>query len=76
MAINDAEMKQNEFISIAGALNNYFPRDEKYIEANISLLNNAKKCYERRGKNIEGFKKEIFTLVSDGEFEKRTSKNQ
>ena len=75
MAINDAEMKQNEFISIAGALNNYFPRDEKYIEANISLLNNAK-CYERREKIIEGFKKEIFPLVSDGEFEKRTSKNQ
>ena len=29
MTINDAEMRQNEFNSIVGALNNYIPRAKK-----------------------------------------------
>ena len=42
MTINDAEIRQNEFNSIIGALNNYFPKDQKYKEAKNSLLNNVK----------------------------------
>ena len=37
MTINDAEMKQNKFNSIRVALNNYSPKDKKYIEAKNSL---------------------------------------
>ena len=75
MTINDAEMKQNEFNSIIDALNNYFSRTQKYIEAKNSLLNNAKNFYKGREKIIEGFKQGIFLLKSDGEFEQQqTSK--
>ena len=34
MTINDAEMKQNQFNAIRVALNNYSPKDKKYIKAN------------------------------------------
>ena len=66
MAINDAEMTQNEFISIIDALNDYIPKSQKYNEAKNSLLNNARSFYEGREKIIEGFKKGIFTK-SDGD---------
>ena len=36
-------MKQNKFNSIRFALNTYFPKDKKHIEAKNSLINNAKK---------------------------------
>ena len=74
MAINDAEMIQNEFNSIVGALNNYIPKAQKYIEAKNSLLNNVKNFYKGREKIIKGFKEGIFLLKSDGEFEQQTSK--
>ena len=77
MTINDAEMRQNEFNSITGALNNFFPKDQKYKKAKNSLLNNVNNFYEGRKKIIEGFKKEICPLKSDNndEFEQQqTSK--
>ena len=39
MTINDAEMKQNNFNTKRVALNNYFPKVFKYIEAKNSLIN-------------------------------------
>ena len=64
MAINDAEIRQNEFDSIVW-LNKYISRAKKYIEEKNSLLNNVKNFYEGREKIIEGFKKGIFLLKSD-----------
>ena len=64
MTINDAEMRQNEFNSIADALNNYIRRIQKYNEAKNSLLNNVKNFYKGREKIIKGFKKGIFLLKS------------
>ena len=77
MTINDTEIRQNEFNSIRHTLNNYTPKDEKYIEARNSLINNAKNFYEGRETIIEDFKEGIFLLKSaDNEFGKRqTSKN-
>ena len=60
MTINDAKMKQNEFNSIIGNLNNYSPKTEKYIEAKKSLLNNVRNFYKGREKIIEDFKEGIF----------------
>ena len=68
-------MKQDEFNSILDALNNYYPKTQKYIETKNSLLNNAKNFYKGREKVIEGFKERIFPLKSDDEFEQwQTSK--
>ena len=64
-------MKQNEFSLILDALNNYFPKNKKYIQAKNSLLNNAKNFYKGREKIIEGFKEGILLLKSDGEFEQQ-----
>ena len=66
-------MKQNEFNSIVGNLNNYSPKAQKYIEAKNSLLNNVKNFYKRREKIIEDFKEGIFLLKSDDE-QQQTSK--
>ena len=60
MAINDAEMIQNEFNSIVGALNNYIPKAQKYIEAKNSLLNNVKTFYKGREKLLKDLNKEYF----------------
>ena len=73
MTINDAKMKQNEFNSIIGNLNNYSPKTEKYIEAKKSLLNNVRNFYKGREKIIEDFKEGIFLLKSDDE-QQQTSK--
>ena len=74
MTMNDAEMKQKKFNTIRAALNNYFPKVSKYIEAKNSLIDNAKNFYERRENIIEGFKEGIFPIKPDDEFEQQTSK--
>ena len=75
MTTNDAEMKQNKFNLKVDALNNYFPKVQKYIEAKNSLINNVKNFYEGRKKIIEGFKNKIFPIKSDDETEEQqTSK--
>ena len=51
------------------ALKKYTPRDNKYVEAENKLLNNAKKFYTGRQKIIEGFKNEIFPFCYDKEYE-------
>ena len=63
--------------SILDALNNYTPKNKKYIEAKNSLLNNAKNFYKGREKIIKGFKDRIFLLNSDDKFEepKQEEKN-
>ena len=68
MAINDAEIRQNEFDSIVW-LNKYISRAKKYIEEKNSLLNNVKNFYEGREKIIEGFKKGIFSKSDDDDDE-------
>ena len=75
LTINAAEMKQNEFNTKRVALNNYFPKVSKYIEAKNSLLNNVNNFYKGREKIIEGFKEKIFPLESNDKFEdQQTSK--
>ena len=60
ITINDAEMKKNEFDSIADALNNYSPKVPKYAEATNSLLNNAKTLPRREEKLLKVLKKKYF----------------
>ena len=74
MTINDAEIRQNKFNSKRDVLDNYSPKDKKYIEEKNSLINNAKSFYEGK-KIIEGFKEKIFPIKSDDETEQQqTSK--
>ena len=64
ITIDKTEKLQDEFNAIIGVLENYTPRNNKYIEAKNKLLNNVKKNYEKREKNIEGLKKtEYFHLI-------------
>ena len=49
-----------EFNGMIGVLENYIPRNNKYVEAKNKLLNNAKKFYEEREKIAEGFKNKVF----------------
>ena len=68
-------MKQNKFNTKRVALNNYFPKVFKYIEAKNSLINNVNNLYKEREKTIEGFKEKIFPLKSNDKFEdQQTSK--
>ena len=69
MTINDAEIRQNKFNSKRDALDNYSPKDKKYIEAKNSLINNAKNVYEGRKKVIEGFEDKLFPIKPDDETE-------
>ena len=69
MAINDAEHIQDGFDAMLSVFSDYTPRDEKYIEAENKLLDNAKNFSKGREKIIEGFKNGIFPLNYDDEFE-------
>ena len=75
MAINDAEIRQNEFDSIVW-LNKYISRAKKYIEEKNSLLNNVKNFYEGREKIIEGFKKGIFSKSDDDDESEQQQTNK
>ena len=59
MAIDNAEIKQNEFNAKLNALKEYSPRNQKYLEAKNNLLDNAENFCKWREKIIEGFKKVI-----------------
>ena len=48
-----------------GFLEDYTPRNNKYIEAKKKLWNNAKKFEEGREKITEGFKNGIFPFYYD-----------
>ena len=67
--IDDVKGKQDEFSAVIAVLKDYAPRDNKYVEANNRLLNNAKKFYEGREKIIEGFKNKIFPFYYDEIYE-------
>ena len=54
-----------QFNAIVGVLEDYTPKNNKYIEAKNKLLNNVKKIYEGREKIIEGFKNGIFPFNYD-----------
>ena len=69
ITIDEVEGKQDEFIAIIGVLENYTPRTDKYIEAKNKLLNNVKKIYKGREKNIEGFKNRIVPSNYDEAYE-------
>ena len=60
MTINDADIRQNKFNSKRDVLDNYSPKDKKYIEAKNSLINNAKSFYEGRKKLLKVLKKKYF----------------
>ena len=49
--IEEAEREQDEFNAIRGLLEDYTPRNNKYIEAKNKLLNNAKKNLQGERKN-------------------------
>ena len=75
MLIDDAEKKQDDFDAKLNDLNEYSPRNKKYIEAKNTLLDNAKNVCKGKEKIIEDLKKGIFLLKSDDEFKKQqTSK--
>ena len=69
ITIEETEREQDEFDAIIGALENYTPRNDKYIEAKNKLLNNVKEFYEGREKIIEGFKNGIFPFNYDEVYE-------
>ena len=54
-----------------GVLENYIPRNNKYVEAKNKLLNNAKKFYEEREKIAEGFKNKVFPFYYHKAYEHR-----
>ena len=60
MAINDIEIKQDEFDSMLGVLSNFIPKAQKYIEAKYKLLDNVKKFYEGEKKLLTALKIEYF----------------
>ena len=52
-----------------GALKDYAPRDNKYVEAKNKLLNNVENFYKGIEKIIEGFKNKIFLLYYNEAYE-------
>ena len=64
---------QNEFNVKRSALNRYFPKNKKYIEAKNTLLDNAKNFYEETEKIVKGFKEAIFLLKSGDKSKKQQS---
>ena len=65
ITIQEAVREQDELNAIIDVLEDYIPRDDKYIEAKNKLLNNVKKIYERTEKIIEWFKDGIFPSLRD-----------
>ena len=65
ITIQEVVREQDELNAIIDVLEDYIPRDDKYIEAKNKLLNNVKKIYERTEKIIEWFKDGIFPSLRD-----------
>ena len=56
--------KRTEFNAIIGVLEDYTPRNNKYVEARNKLLNNVKKKFTRREKKLlKGLKMDFFYLI-------------
>ena len=58
--INGPEQKQDEFDAVLGALSEYSPIDQKYLEAKNKLLDKAKDFYKGRKKLLKGLKTKYF----------------
>ena len=69
--IDGVERKEDEFNAIMAVLENYTPRNNKYIEAKRKLLNNVNKFYEGREKINEGFKNGIFPFYYEEPYEEQ-----
>ena len=67
--IDEVERKQDEFNGMIGILENYIPRNNKFVEAKNKLLNNAKKFYEETKRITERFKNEVFPFYYDKGYE-------
>ena len=64
ITIDKTEKLQDEFNAIIGVLENYTPRNNKYVEARNKLLNNVKKKFTRREKKLlKGLKTDFFYLI-------------
>ena len=61
--------EQEEFYAIIGVLDNYTPKNEKYIEAKNKLLKIVKNFYKGREKMVKGFKNGIFPFGYDEAWE-------
>ena len=69
--IDGVERKEDEFNAIMAVLENYIPRNNRYIEAKRKLLNNVNKFYEGREKINEGFKNGIFPFYYEEPYEEQ-----
>ena len=69
--IDGVERKEDEFNAIMAVLENYTPRNNKYIEAKRKLLNSVNKFYEGREKINEGFKNGIFPFYYEEPYEEQ-----
>ena len=61
--IEEVEGKQYEFDTIINSLEDYTPRNNKYVEAKNKLSNNAINFCNGREKIIEEFKNEILQFI-------------
>ena len=68
LSIEDAERKQDGFMAIYNAFENYAARKPQYVTAENSLLFNAKNFYDGREMIINAFKNKIFPLIPDNDF--------
>ena len=71
ITMKEAKRKQNEFNAIIGVLEDYTPRNNKYIERENKLLNNVKRFHKGREEIIEEFKNGIFPFNYDEAWEKQ-----
>ena len=67
--IDDVERKEDEFNGTIGVLENYIPRNNKYVEAKNKFLNDVNNFYKGTEKIIEVFKDKIFPFYYDKDYE-------
>ena len=63
ITIVEVEVKQYEFDTIINSLENYNPRNNKYVEAKNKLLNNVKKIMRGEKKLLKGLKTKYFQFI-------------
>ena len=67
--IDDVERKEDGFNGTIGVLENYIPRNNKYVEAKNKFLNDVNNFYKGTEKIIEVFKDKIFPFCYDKDYE-------
>ena len=58
--IDKIEKKQDEFDAVINILENYIPRNNKYVEAKNKLLNHANKFMTEEKRLLKGLKTNYF----------------